>query len=237
MQWKDQEWGYRKGQVGIFSAFADGVAVYTTPFAPHSLTTFSDTVRLPLGVQSLEFKYRVGGGGGHTLTIKNFAWEWKPVCSGSTHTFTSKASLKTAVTQFDSNAASAIANYGPIADWCVSAITDMSYLFYPLQNFNADISSWDTSSVTDMDHLFYYSKNFDADISSWDTSSVTRMSGMFLVRSARALTSTALSRAFSVHAACAATAHTLSRLPARTSPPHRTPSLRLGRRRRSSTSR
>jgi len=78
MQWKDQEWGNQKGQVGLFTAFADGVAVYTTPVAPHSLTTFSDTVRLPLGVQSLEFKYRVGGGGGHTLTIKNFAWEWKP---------------------------------------------------------------------------------------------------------------------------------------------------------------
>ena len=75
--------------------------------------------------------------------------------SPCTHTFMSKASLKTAVTEFDSNAASAIAKYGPIADWCVSAITDMSYLFYNLQNFNADISSWDTSGVTNMFAMFY----------------------------------------------------------------------------------
>jgi len=72
-----------------------------------------------------------------------------------THTFTSKGSLTNAVTEFNSNAALAIANYGAIADWCVSAITDMSWLFYDSQNFNADISSWDTSSVTTMSHMFH----------------------------------------------------------------------------------
>jgi len=45
--------------------------------------------------------------------------------------------------------------YGPIADWCVAAITDMNQLFYALKNFNADISSWDTSGVTDMADMFY----------------------------------------------------------------------------------
>ena len=48
-----------------------------------------------------------------------------------------------------------LGGYGPIADWCVSAITDMSYLFNGLRNFNADISSWDTSSVTTMSHMFH----------------------------------------------------------------------------------
>jgi surface protein len=69
-------------------------------------------------------------------------------------TFTTKASLQTAVQAFDDNPAAATATYGPIADWDVSAITDMSNLFYNLKNFNADISSWDTSKVTNMRYMF-----------------------------------------------------------------------------------
>ena len=44
--------------------------------------------------------------------------------------------------------------YGPINNWDVSGITDMSYLFCELCNFNADISSWDTSGVTSMRSMF-----------------------------------------------------------------------------------
>jgi surface protein len=70
-------------------------------------------------------------------------------------TFTTRDSLKTALKEFNSNAASAIAKYGPIADWCVSAITEMTTLFYNLKNFNADIFGWDTSSVTTMHYMFW----------------------------------------------------------------------------------
>ena len=38
--------------------------------------TEADTVQLPAGVKDLEFKYKVGGGGGHSITIVNFAWSW-----------------------------------------------------------------------------------------------------------------------------------------------------------------
>ena len=43
--------------------------------------------------------------------------------------FTTKADLQTAVRAYDANPTGAIATYGPIAGWDVSAITDMSELF------------------------------------------------------------------------------------------------------------
>jgi surface protein len=52
--------------------------------------------------------------------------------------------------------------------------------------FNQPLSL-DTSSVTDMSWLFYNLNNFNANISSWDTSKVATMRSMFWVRSARAL--------------------------------------------------
>ena len=100
-----------------------------------------------------------------------------------TYIFTSKAYLKTAVVAFNANAASAIATYGPIADWCVSAITDMSSLFYHLKNFNADISNWDTSGVTDMGQMFAFASAFNQPLII-DTSSVTTMYHMFSQASA-----------------------------------------------------
>ncbi len=45
--------------------------------------------------------------------------------------------------------------YGPIGDWDVSAITDMSDLFRDIEKFNVDISSWDTSRVTKMNGMFW----------------------------------------------------------------------------------
>ena len=68
--------------------------------------------------------------------------------------FTTKASLMTEVQAFNANPTAAIARCGPIADWDVSAITDMSLLFYQNSNFNADISNWVTSSVTNMNQMF-----------------------------------------------------------------------------------
>ena len=69
--------------------------------------------------------------------------------------FTSTTALKTAVQAYDVNPAAAVATYGPLADWDVSAVIDMSYLFKDLKDFNADVSSWDTSSVTTMEYMFY----------------------------------------------------------------------------------
>ena len=130
------------------------------------------------------------------------------------YTFTNKDALMTAVNAVNANPASALATYGPVADWDVSGVSDMS-------------------------RLFYYLQNFDEDVSSWDTSSVTNMFAMFSVRAAHALAPSAFIawRPLPVHAACAlppahaplAPAHTLLRI-AR-------PCFQLGRARRRSTSR
>eukprot|EP00964_Phaeocystis_antarctica_P128453 scaffold92250_cov61-Phaeocystis_antarctica.AAC.6 len=120
--------------------------------------------------------------------------------------FTSTAALKTAAQEYNANKQTAVATYGPIADWDVSAITDMSFLFKDLKDFNADVSNWDTSgvtnmyqmfyrasvfnqplsfdtsSVTTMDRMFYHASAFNQPLS-FDTSSVTNMNGMFVVRS------------------------------------------------------
>ena len=70
------------------------------------------------------------------------------------YTFRTKASLETAVQAYNADVASAEATYGPLADWDVSGITDMSLLFYKLENFDADVSSWETSGVTNMHRMF-----------------------------------------------------------------------------------
>ena len=68
---------------------------------------------------------------------------------------------------------------GPIGDWDVSRVTDMSELFSGANLFNADISKWDVSRVTNMNRMFMGATSFQGDLSKWDVSSVTDMTKMF----------------------------------------------------------
>ena len=65
--------------------------------------------------------------------------------------------------------------YGwPMNSWCVSNVTDMSYLFSGMSaGFNDYISSWDVSNVTNMAGMFQNAYAFAGDISQWDVSNVT----------------------------------------------------------------
>ena len=101
------------------------------------------------------------------------------------NTFASKAELEKAVGEYNADVNAAEAKYGPINNWDVSGITDMSYLFKDLGNFNADISRWDTSGVTSMSGMFAVSRICTR-------CSVTNMYLVFRVRSTRltSLTST-----------------------------------------------
>ena len=72
-----------------------------------------------------------------------------------------------------------LSEYGPIEEWDVSEVTDMSHLFAFDGTFNADLSRWDVSNVTDMESMFHACVAFNADLSRWDVSNVTDMESMF----------------------------------------------------------
>lgn len=98
-----------------------------------------------------------------------------------------KQNLKDAISLYNGTYAQnqvALALYGPINEWDVSQITDMSNLFNNLSTFNEDISNWDTSNVTTMYRMFKSARSFNQDISKWNTSSVTNMEEMFYASSA-----------------------------------------------------
>ena len=58
------------------------------------------------------------------------------------------------VVAYNANPSNATGQCGPIRDLDVSAITNMSKLFYGLKKFNEDLSNWNTSSVTTMSQMF-----------------------------------------------------------------------------------
>ena len=76
--------------------------------------------------------------------------------------FCEQAELKQAIDEYAAKDCANVPNcalggvYGwPMNSWCVSNVTDVSYLFY--NNWiNENISSWDVSNVTDMSHMFNY---------------------------------------------------------------------------------
>ena len=94
-------------------------------------------------------------------------------------TFTNKPDLQTAADLWCSDEPAALAEYGNIADWDVSRITDMKCLFSAnswcesngggsttgKSTCNPDIGSWVTSKVTTMSHMFDGASSFDKDIS------------------------------------------------------------------------
>ena len=70
-------------------------------------------------------------------------------------------------------------NEGNFNDIDTSQITNMSYLFFDMEDFNGDISNWDVSNVESMSQMFRGCRSFNRDISKWDVSSVTDKSWIF----------------------------------------------------------
>ena len=89
-----------------------------------------------------------------------------------------KDEIRTAVEAWCKDRDAAKLQYGPIASWDTSEITNMSSLFSNKVNFNGDISGWDVSSVLYMDGMLYGATSFNCDLSQWDVSNVTQMHSM-----------------------------------------------------------
>ena len=87
--------------------------------------------------------------------------------------------IHTAVNAWCEDRDAAKDQYGPIASWNTSEITNMMYLFFDKAGFNEDISRWDVSNVTSLHRTFRSATSFNGDLSRWDVSNVTNMRYMF----------------------------------------------------------
>jgi surface protein len=133
------------------------------------------------------FRFNNGGDKTKIYEIKS----WGPLhFSGNNAQFNGCSNLTITATDFlDLNGASNLSYmFGNCSSlttipfmnsWNVSAVTNMSYMFYYASVFNQDIGSWNVSAVTNMCNMFYYASVFNQDIGSWDVSAVTNMYRMF----------------------------------------------------------
>ena len=96
--------------------------------------------------------------------------------------FDTKDELEYAISEYfssfcDTPECDIILQYGLINTWCVSKVTDMSFLFYVINFKEADdISDWNVSSITTMNSKFSSSSYFNSSLSKWDVSSIFDMS-------------------------------------------------------------
>jgi len=61
----------------------------------------------------------------------------------------------------------------------LSAVTDMSNMFFDAKSFNRSIEKWNVSNITNMASMFYGASSFNQPIEKWNVSGVTDMSHMF----------------------------------------------------------
>ena len=88
--------------------------------------------------------------------------------------------IRTAAELWRTDPAAAKAQYGPIASWDTSEITDMQLLFWRKANFNGDLSQWDVSKVSYMNFMLEDATSFTHQLGgAWSTSTAAKY-GMFL---------------------------------------------------------
>jgi surface protein len=113
-----------------------------------------------------------------------------------TRTVFNDETLRNAVLMWKTERSLAIATHGPIGEWDVSQVQDMSRLFQDDTGFNDNISLWDVSSVNTMSIMFGRATSFNQPLDTWNVSAVTNMEYMLFEATAfnRALASWDTSR-------------------------------------------
>jgi len=94
-------------------------------------------------------------------------------------TFSTKAQLQAAVDEWIDDNSAALATYGEINTWNVTAITDMAELFNNKNTFNSNISNWDVSNVTTMQAMFRGASLFNQPLNPWNMGNVINITQMF----------------------------------------------------------
>ena len=75
--------------------------------------------------------------------------------------------------------AAVTAEYGPVAEWDTSAVTNFFALFEFRTDLTADLSGWDVGNATNMGFMFCGATSFTSDLSKWDVGNVETMVYMF----------------------------------------------------------
>ena len=75
--------------------------------------------------------------------------------------------IKAAADEWVADADSARMDYGPIADWDVGRVTDMTSMFESATTFNSDLSKWQMSGVETLTRMFVGATNFKQDLGDW----------------------------------------------------------------------
>ena len=71
------------------------------------------------------------------------------------------------------------AEFGPVASWPVSAVTDFSWLFQFCEKFGEDISRWDVASGKAFKYMFYQARAFNQNLRGWPIPASAETVGMF----------------------------------------------------------
>ena len=76
------------------------------------------------------------------------------------------------------------AEFGPVASWPVSAVTDFSALFESCTKFDEDISGWDVANGKTFINMFAGCCKFDRPLGGWEVGRAEDLRGMFWFASA-----------------------------------------------------